>query len=113
MILRGILVCFIRVRIYLILWALFISIPYFLSQQVYLWAVLSAAILASALKSLKLELRDELVKVKSYDERDYLPLEQLNCKVKMWQTLHMEMLHEVLQTGGAFLLLDSVLYLLL
>lgn len=87
----GLLYPRIAVWVYLILWSLFVSVPYFLSQQVYLWAIISAAILSSTLKSLKEQIREEYLVVKKYD-KGQLPLVEISNKVKTWQTTHMEML---------------------
>ncbi|GAU99979.1 hypothetical protein RvY_10908 [Ramazzottius varieornatus] len=81
----------ISVRVYFILWAVFVSVPYFLSQQVYSWALISAAILSSTLKSLKEQIRKEYTAVIKCG-KGHLPLQQLSDKVTTWQTAHMEML---------------------
>ncbi|GAU99985.1 hypothetical protein RvY_10912-2 [Ramazzottius varieornatus] len=74
-----------------ITWTLGEGIPFFLSQQVYFWAVLSASLLATAIKTLHHQMKEQLNAV-TQDTFTYTSMHALNEKVLAWQKLYMEML---------------------
>jgi hypothetical protein len=99
---------------YIILWTLFSTIPFILSQQVYVCAIILAMVLGEAVKRLDLQIQEEL---KYYKERNGSSvgvsdkeLELTEGKVKIWEFYRMQILVLLGSVNNFFSLILFAIY---